>query len=70
MGRIATYLLIRPKRLNAFYADVASQPTTAHYSVIVLVSTVHVYKQRLSKLIKYKEIRCYVLLLKSVFTAK
>lgn len=30
-GRTATYLLICPKRLNAFYADVASQPTTVHY---------------------------------------
>lgn len=70
MGRVATYLLICPKRLNAFYADVASQPTTAHYSVIVLVNTVHVYKQWLSEPIKYKEIRCHVLLLNSVITAK
>lgn len=70
MGRIATYLLICPKRLNAFYADVASQPTATHYSVIILVNTVHVCKQWLSELIEYKEIGCYILLLNSAITAK
>lgn len=54
MGRIATYLLICPKRLHAFYADIASQPTSVHYFVIMLVNMVHVCEQRLSELIKYK----------------
>lgn len=70
MGRIAAYLLIRPKRLNAFYADVASEPTAAHYCVTILVNTIPVCKQWLSELTKYKEIGCYVLLLNSAITAK
>lgn len=65
MGRIATYLLICPKRLNTFYADVASPPRAVHYSVTTMASTLHVCKQLPSGLIKFIEIECYFLLLKS-----
>lgn len=58
------------KEIKCFlYANVAFQPTAVHYSVIILVNTVHVCQQRLSEVIKYKEIGRYVLLPNRAITA-